>query len=223
MPRTQAASTAESKSAAPAAATSTAAVAADVPAAPKRKAVRARRAKKPSDKSDPSGPSDKSEKSDSSEPPAAPCPEWIQRIERLYDRAEALLAAWMGAFWMPPPGEAFAELSEDLPGNDAPSGTSGVAPAAGLYPPGLDAPLREPPALRDLSAALICLRRIQDARIALDRGLLDPSANPAAGGSPNGDEGNGIDINTLHTAVSRVLRPGSSAQAEDLDEDPLRD
>jgi hypothetical protein len=90
-----------------------------------------------------------------------------------------------------------------------------VAAFDALYPPGIERPRRPAPPPRDLSAAIICLRRIQDARLALDRGL--------SGGPHDEDDGTGIDDATLKAGISHVLMAASGRDTPNPDEETMRD
>jgi len=125
--------------------------------------------------------------------PGARLPAWTRRQEILWNRVEALLEAWLGAFWA-------------APGEDACPTSAGFArPGAAASPPAEEmAPsLREPPPPRDLSVAIICLRRLQDSRLALAR---ECAALDSTGGGPvHESSGNGVDPAALQRAVSRLL------------------
>lgn len=154
----------------------------------------------------------------------------LRRHRAHWDHVEALIAAWLRTCWQPP-AEIDAPARND--GSGAPRGIPGallptpppasdaaesaaamqLAPFALPLPPGVAAP-PGPPDLKDLANAITCLRRVQDARVALERGL-DGEANDA-------EDGPAIDPAAIDAALSRVLGRSIARAATPPAADPLR-
>lgn len=114
------------------------------------------------------------------------------RYTALWDRMEMLVIAFLQDHWRPAPALPDAEPDDEAatpPATaatgrksasgstssrskpDPPSSMPGpmIDTFAPLCPPDVDLPLRPGPPVRELASVIVCLRRIQDARFALDQ------------------------------------------------------
>jgi len=157
------------------------------------------------------------------------------RYTALWDRLETLVTAFVEMFWRQivqeeketvatndseeayPPASARKTSRTGRAKEDPPTSLPGptVAAFAPLYPPDAEHPARPGPILRDLVQIIVCLRRIQDARFALDQ--------KATGEYSHGSAEERSDSSTVLVGIPEDLKESFRLGAERTLEGEVRD